>query len=333
MRRNAYKYWVLWLIFPATCLFWGACRDEVDELVTPSLTKIAEVPVHLSVGAETMAGKEETRVLSPLFPDVENLIYDIWVLQYMKESNFATLIKSVHLRGDATEGVTSYDVDDVSLYPVDSYVCIIANRNVNTPSAEYVNIFDSPEQASNAQIFSNFRTTLVTIPVAAINSGEVNWFLMCGYWEGTPSANAAINVLLGRMMARLNVTIVNSAFGTSHTPVLLNFKIRNVPTKTYLFPSVNQNPLDWKDTKNYIELDELNVSLKKNVQKNLYYYVAPNYSNTEDGATKFDAYYTDNSGKEYHANVVLGTDAPGVANRDYNLYQNTIYSYTITLTK
>jgi hypothetical protein len=267
----------------------------------------------------------------------------------MQEKSFATLVKSVHLNADATSGVTSYEAQDLALYAVDSYICVIVNRNPGESSAQFKDIFDNETDALKAEIFSNFRSTLVTVPIARINDGSEDKILMCGYWEGTPTEGASINVMLGRMIARLNITLENQssvAFITSTVNKKkydrrLNVQLTNVPTKTYLFPSVDANALDYKDTTNYTTLSDDQVTIKAptsttNYSSNLYYYVAPNYCNSESGATKIILSYNNNNSSEdvdnKTATIVLGTDAPGTSNRDLNLYHNTIYNFTITLT-
>jgi hypothetical protein len=165
---------------------------------------------------------------------------------------------------------------------------------------------------------------------------------MCGYWEGTPTEGASINVTLGRMIARLNVTIKNSTSNslsldeTNNRDRRLTIKLQNVPTKTYLFPSVDAAPLDATyDASNYITFEETEVVISKNKSISRYYYVAPNYCTTEEGATNFFFQYNNNkttqSVKYLKSTIVLGTDAPGTSNRDLNLYHNTIYNFTITL--
>jgi hypothetical protein len=175
---------------------------------------------------------------------------------------------------------------------------------------------------------------------------------MCGYWEGTPTEGASINVTLGRMIARLDITLENHTSQTLTNSTKKNDKydhrlkveLTNVPTKTYLFPSVDANKLA-VTTQNYTSLSDEQISIAApSTNSNnettyssskVYYYVAPNYCNS-DGATKISFTYNNNKDGEdvdnKTATIVLGTDAPGTSNRDLNLYHNTIYNFTITLT-
>jgi hypothetical protein len=314
--------------------------------VPPVQAEAPEVHVNFSVGTDPLEGEADTRSVSPRFAEVENYIYDVWILQYTKDASFALLSQKhvYHLNTDATTGSTSlsWPSSEVSFLGMDSYICVIANRNPGNPTQDRSAIYDSEEDALNADIFSNFKSTLVTVPIEGINEGTVDQILMCGYWEGTPTEGASINVTLGRMIARLNVTIKNSTSNslsldeTNNRDRRLTIKLQNVPTKTYLFPSVDAAPLDATyDASNYITFEETEVVISKNKSISRYYYVAPNYCTTEEGATNFFFQYNNNkttqSVKYLKSTIVLGTDAPGTSNRDLNLYHNTIYNFTITL--
>lgn len=346
MIRKALRYLYLGLNLALVALI-AACSDEEEAVVSLSQAEAPEVHVNFSVGTELMEGNADTRATSPRIPDVENLIYDVWILQYTKDAGFALLSQKhvYHLNTDATTGSTSlsWPSSEVSFLGMDSYICVIANRNPGNPTQDRTAIYDSEEDALNADIFSNFKSTLVTVPIEGINEGTVDQILMCGYWEGKPTEGASINVTLGRMIARLNVTITNSASNSfsvdtkNNLDRRLTIKLQNVPTKTYLFPSVDAAPLDATyDGYNYITLKEDEVVISKGKSISRYYYVAPNYCTTEEGATNFYFQYNNNKTTSSvldlkSATIVLGTDAPGTSNRDLNLYHNTIYNFTITL--
>jgi hypothetical protein len=205
---------------------------------------------------------------------------------------------------------------------MDSYICVIANRNPGNPTQDRSAIYDSEEDALNADIFSNFKSTLVKVPIPEINDGTEDKILMCGYWEGTPTEGASINVTLGRMMTRLNVTLENE----SSTDFSGTVQLLNASKMAYLFPSTEAG--DLPDSAYTDELVDEEVSIAAGASVSLYYYTAPNFCSSEDYASKI---LITNDNKQ-GATIVLGTDAPGTSNRDLNLYHNTIYNFTITLT-
>jgi hypothetical protein len=300
----------------------AACGEEV----APTSTEASEVYVTLNVAAQPMEAEAETRATAPLVPDVENLFYDVWVLQYVKENNnYASLAKShcYHLDADITTGRTKLTLPELSFLGVESYICVIANRlNDGTAPATVDDIFDSVVDANDAGIFSNFQTTRVALSLPDINAGLVDRFLLCGYWEGTPTANTAINIVLGRMMTRLNVTLENE----SSTDFSGTVQLLNASKMAYLFPSTEAG--DLPDSAYTDELVDEEVSIAAGASVSLYYYTAPNFCSSEDYASKI---LITNDNKQ-GATIVLGTDAPGTSNRDLNLYHNTIYNFTITLT-
>jgi hypothetical protein len=145
------------------------------------------------------------------------------------------------------------------------------------------------------------------------------------------------------MLSRLNVTITNNT-GQDFTAAIpdgttdeegntlepkedtrLTVRVVNAAQQTSLYPSVNAAALP--ETA-YTELEDKEVSLAAGASTTLYYYTAPNFCYSAAYATKI--LIADNNNSQ--ASVVLGTDAPGTTNRDYNLYHNTIYNCTITLT-
>jgi uncharacterized membrane protein len=102
--------------------------------------------------------------------------------------------------------------------------------------------------------------------------------------------------------------------------------VQNVPKQAYLFPSVESDSLP---STAYMTLRDEGVAISSGSSKSLYYYIAPNFCGSGTYATKILI----TNGNKQRAEIVLGTDAPGTSNRDLNLYHNTIYNYTITLSK
>lgn len=315
----------LWLTVSLYC--WVCCVADGDADLSETAVP-APVSVTLNVSPAPLAGEADVRATTPMDPDVENLIYDLWVIQFTDEGSYALFASAQHLRTDVTTGNASAS-ETVSLLPLPGYVCVVANRNAGDATQDYGALFDEGDDASNYQTLEEFSKALVTVDVAALNlgAGVAGKMLMCGYWQGTPSAQQSLNITLSRMMTRLNITVTNSTgSGLNATNTKLTFTLQNAPQRTYLFPSVNAEALDATKAANYTTLSDAGISLSYGSSAKRYYYICPNYCTSETGATKLVI-----SNKTKSRDVVLGTDAPGTSNRDLNLYHNTIYTFTITM--
>ncbi len=308
----------------------AACSDDTVEVGAREFP--APITVSLNIGQQPAATTGEVRATSPLTPDVENFIYDLWVLQFVTDGKLSQLAKSQHLRIN-DGGTTSVTGLTAELYPLKGYVCIIANRNPGNEKATFADIFDSGTDTEACEDFDVFRLTPVTLDLTAINSGGVDKVLMCGSWSGTPTTGQILSVQLGRMLARLNVTLENETGALFDKPTKKNgltedtrltSTLSNAATRTLLYPTTDAN--DWAEVKQvYTTLTDTELSLDTSAYKTIYYYVAPNYD-----APHATTIQVTNKNSQTGV-IVLGTNAPGSSNRDLNLYQNTIYNYTITL--
>jgi hypothetical protein len=300
----------------------AACGDaDTVDLETPPC-----VTVSLRVAPPTPASPTDVRATSPLDPDRENFIYDLWVLQFVVDGHITQLAtdRVQHLRVDA-EGTATVTGQAAQLYALPSYVCVIANRNYQQPQATFADIFDAGTDTEACQQFDVFSLQAVTLDLAAINAGEVDKVLMSGYWKGTPTDGQTLNIQLGRMLARLNVTITNS---TGAAIKNLTSTLSNAATRTLLYPTLDA--ADWAQIDPAMTtLTDKIGTLKASASTTLYYYVAPNYCADAAQSTKL----TLTNGNKTTEAIVLGTDAPGTTSRDLNLYYNTQYNFTVTLTE
>lgn len=307
---------------------WGSCVP--DDAADPDAPQTWErVSVTMDVAAEAPTTLGETRGKSPMTPDVENLIYDLWVVQFVVEGNFAQMASAEHFRsniGDA--GGTTALSFGVELLATDSYVCVIANRNPGKATQEFSALFDDPENVQQYETFSGFCEAQVTLDLASYTQKTAQCVLMSGYWRGTPTSGQKLTVPLSRMLTRINVTLNNNVttFNTSNRN-RLEVTLQNVAKKTYLFPVTSHSA--WpKDVYTSLEIDT--CSVKEGESYSLYYYTGPNFCTDPVRATTLHLRSMNN---KHETAVVLGTDAPGTADRDLNLYPNTTYNITLNLEK
>ena len=171
---------------------------------------------------------------------------------------------------------------------------------------------------------------------------------MCGYWVGDVTDGMSLSVMLCRMMTRINL-VLNNATGVGLND--LTVELINVPTEAYVFPATNQPTLPqgaYLDTPftdkpfategegetdaGETEEEEKEPDFADGGSLSLYYYMAPNICEDGTYATTVTITATDEDGKERTWTTTLGTDAPGTAGRDFKLYANNFYTFTLNLT-
>jgi hypothetical protein len=323
----------------AAALSLGACTADDDADLAPNTETTAlgervRVTLHVQTADPDAEGEDEgeTRAKAPLATDCENLIYDLWLLQYTDEGNYALLASAEHLRTTVgADGGTTSITFSASLLARQSYLCVVANRGGN--SQNFSTLFDAGADTTLYQTYAGYCEAMVGLDLPSFNDGTATRMLMGGYWAGTPTDGQQLTVPLSRLMTRLNVTIENNT-GTAflideeaRTDNALEVSITNAPRMVYLYPSVAHSALSEAD---YTTLTPDKIQLAKGAKTTLYYYVAPNFCDQADRATTLNLRTADNN---HTASIVLGTDAPGTDNRNLNLYPNTTYNFTITLTE
>jgi len=270
------------------------------------------VPVTLKLQAEAVTGND-TRAASSLLPECENWIYDYYFVQY---NGSGISLTSGHRRTDVTTGDLEV-TDAIWLYDAsDCTLCLVANIRPSgytiTPPTWAAE--DYPSFPDNLPTFKTWMLDM-TDHIAAAEDGTLKFMPMCGYWEGdvsgsTESTPTSITCTLGRMITRIDLALTNSS-GSSISGITMS----NIATKAYLYPQVSNTALTSSD---YTDISNT-FTLANNASTTRYFYSAPNYPASSTYATTF----TVNS-----SSLLLGND---VDNSDYNLYMNTIYSFTVTL--
>lgn len=285
------------------CLLLAGCEQE--EFGTAEEEK--EVKVSLTLGTLPQEGRG-TRAMAPHAPEVENLIYDIWVLQFNQSGVLLATSQQYYPReGESGLYVENFEVSLIQAQ--NSTVCLIVNTNNET--------INWPNN------FPAFQQMLLDIQ-ANNNLSERDRMPMCGYWVGNVTEEQTLSVMLCRMMTRINL-VVNNQTGAVLTG--LTITLENVPTQAYVYPSTNQDALPVNAyTSSETFSDTFTGSITNEGSQSFYYYMAPNICNGEANATKA----TLTSGDQKWS-VTLGNDSPDTADRDYSLYANNYYTFTLNL--
>lgn len=298
MKDKLTKYILLCLL---VCIGTGCEQTEVSSNVNIG----KEVKVRFSLGMLPAEGSD-TRALAPHLPEVENLIYDIWVLQFNKNGILLDTGTKYYPR-DGESGLYVEDFEATLIAAQNSTVCLVVNTNDRTIS--WPNNFPAFQR--------------MLLDVQASNDLSLrNRMPMCGYWQGNVNGDGQVlSALLCRMMTRINL-VVNNQTGDALAGGTV--ALDNVPTMAYVYPRINQEALPDNAYTSEVFSDSLSIS--SGDSQEFYYYIAPNICSGEGDATKVTV---TSGGKTW--SVTLGTSAPDEADRIYTLYANNYYTFTLNL--
>lgn len=298
MKDKLTKYILLCLL---VCIGTGCEQTEVSSNVNIG----KEVKVRFSLGMLPAEGSD-TRALAPHLPEVENLIYDIWVLQFNKNGILLDTGTKYYPR-DGESGLYVEDFEATLIAAQNSTVCLVVNTNDRTIS--WPNNFPAFQR--------------MLLDVQASNDLSLrNRMPMCGYWQGNVNGDGQVlSALLCCMMTRINL-VVNNQTGDALAGGTV--ALDNVPTMAYVYPRINQEALPDNAYTSEVFSDSLSIS--SGDSQEFYYYIAPNICSGEGDATKVTV---TSGGKTW--SVTLGTSAPDEADRIYTLYANNYYTFTLNL--
>ena len=301
MKDKLTKYILLCLL---ACIGTGCEQTE-----TPSNAETRkEVKVRFSLGMLPAEGTG-TRASAPHVPEVENLIYDIWVLQFNKNGILLDTKTKYYPREDES-GLFVENFKATLIAAQNSTVCLVVNTD--DPTISWPNNFPA------------FQRMLLDVQ-ASNDLSQRDRMPMCGYWQGDVTGDGQVlSALLCRMMTRINL-VVNNQTGAALADGTV--RLENVPTKAYVYPRINQEALpDDAYTSTSESFSDSFESIASGDSQEFYYYIAPNICSGEEHATKV----TVTSGDKTWS-VTLGTSAPDEADRIYTLYANNYYTFTLNL--
>ena len=167
-----------YLLYALGLLLWmGGLGCGLDEAVAPVMEEGRTARVSLSLGMEPMTGTT-TRALAPHIPEVENLINDVWVVQFNSRGQRLTLSNPYDDRGEAAGlYIDNYQVDLVAA--TNSTVCLVVNTG--DPAISW------PDN------LPGFQQMLLDIK-ASNDLSQRDRIPMCGYWVGDVTDGMSLSV-------------------------------------------------------------------------------------------------------------------------------------------
>lgn len=288
-----------YIVFSVCLLTLGACisHEPMDQ---------EEDVVKVSVGltAASFTNDAVTRAEQPMAPDYENLIGNLWILQFDREG---ILIGSERIV--LTTPVLNTTLEGVTLRTGRSTLCIVGNLT----DAE------TPAWPDN---LNGFKSLVVDMGWMKERSADRNVCLF-GYYEGeNTTGTTAVNVVLGRLVCRLNIAVSAKTAG-----VFSNVKIqlKRAQTKGYLFPSDTYLAPESGD---YTEEVITTAGTLGTTSSYRYYYMAENVTTgtNRDERTQLQIKAT-KGGTEYTKIIDLGRSDIN----DYSLRRNNNYTFNIIL--
>ena len=305
-------------------------------LEKPVYPETEQEPVLTVVKIDIAAADVMTKANLPLIPDVENLIYDIWVIQFSERGVLYTGVDKLY-RTNGEDGARFLTLE-AQVMSGKSTICLLANLNkMNTlklndgsyKEKEFCNV--SALRESLPDNLFQFKNTLLDLGTflhyVNTNSKPVA-IPMFGYWEGTIGSGDPtlggnnLNVTLGRMVCRVNLTIDNKTAET-----ITELKFTNASNKAYYFPQISSPALPVDSYCTNKDANTFARTVESGKSSTIYFYWGPNFCYGPDQATRIT--FTDAAGKTY--TTMLTNSAPTDHNIDYNLYYNCNYTITATI--
>lgn len=306
---------IIYGLFTAVLLLLGtaSCSKESENKFTP---EPQSTTVLLNLVPEMTADMEmpETMATTPLFPDAENLIRDIWVIQYDAQGVIRALYTK-HYRE------TAIPMRELQSFPIElailpgCTICFVANLN--------------PGQTELASPWANtligFKDQYKEI---AYRSGtdveglpDAQGLYMFGYYEGDiTSSTPSLNVTLGRMLSCLNL-VVENATGVALTDVKVT--VENAVRRAYYYVRTENPTLADAD---YTSFTDMPGTLGIGQTTSLFYYVAPNLSPAPGKETTVTVQARKNGSLVSTTPVALGGTAD-----DHTINRNGNYTITLSL--
>lgn len=314
---------LLYLI--AVTLLLAACQRQ-DFL----FEKESSAPVTVTLNINQQQQSHNLRAANAMGPEIEDFIYDIWLLQYNSLGELVSadgVDKRQHLRlGE--DGVTEVTGLEVTLLESEnSTLFLIANLG-DAPLENNVIWPDNLETFKQLSIPVDY----LSVPAGDDNEGHVNRIGLMGVYRGAVQNSMTMNISFTRLITRLKLNIKPSYEMNSS----VELKLENVRSRIYLFPTETPyQPAGSTDdekaadraanytifSKTLSQLDTTGI-----VQ---YFYVGENINPTAEDATRLTVSYNDDV-----YTTLLGTESPEVgdpSSRNLTLKRNSSYNFDINL--
>lgn len=262
------------------CLFLAACSSEEEWMdTTTTLTpEIEEGQVAVQLNLQTPDFKvEETRSANPLDLQIENPMYNLWLLHYNEEGGLVEQdTKYIHLN-DKGELATNYTAKLTLTDGNIGTLCLVANLE-GTVGENNPQSASRPSNGLGAwpKTIERLEEALLTLPINQTATdatfGLPSKMFMYGYYKGTLRGSHPVNITLGRMAARLDIII-----GAANNVTLSNIRLqlKNAVIKSHYSPMKIES-----GDGAYVNFPEDNTFVDKEVTKSspitCYYFTGEN---------------------------------------------------------
>lgn len=299
-----------------------ACHEK------PDLPQTGQEPAPTTVSINIGTAEELTKANTPLIPDVENLIHDVWVIQFSERGVLYTGVDKFY-RTNGEDGARFLTLE-AEVMSGKSTICILANLNKTKTSTKTFFDIESLQQSlpDNLPQFKNTLLDMGSLIHHINTNSKPEAIPMFGYWEGSIGAGSPalgdnnLNVTLGRMLCRVNLTIVNTS-----SERIKELKFTNASNKAYYFPQISSNTLPEDAYCTNPDANTFTLNLSPGSVGTIYFYWAPNFCYGEENATMMT--FRDDAEKTYSCYITNGSASE--ENCDYNMYHNCNYTITVTI--
>lgn len=244
----------------------AGCVRENDPVLQPSQPESVTVLLTLDAEEPAVGRDGATRAVLPLEPDTENLIRDIWVIQYDAQGVIRTQYTR-HYRETATP-VRKLDSFPVELAVLnDCTVCLVVNRNPGQTGLA------SPWESTLIGFKRQYMDIDYRTAAGSAGLPDMAGIPMFGYSRGDiTTATTSLNITVGRMLARVNL-VVENATGAALSNVQV--EVKNAVRRAYYYPRTENAVLTASD---YVSFSDTSAAMAAGATTYLYYYVTPNLS-------------------------------------------------------
>lgn len=311
-----YKY-----IFFSILLFTIGCTDTLgdfdNEMITVKLYTGVKSEISPTNGVDAV-----TRATKPLSPEEVNLIYDIWVVQYASDGVIFSDVTKQYRIGEPGEMAIPEGLEVTLRKSKNTTICLLANvgDTINKLIPNWP--LDNLSQFNKTKIEMDIISRENNLTSFDGNVGLLKEVYMFGYFQGDiTDETTMLSVTLGRLAVRLNLYIHNNT-GKNFENVSINLK--NVPQRM-LISSMNIHGLDDED---YTDYTEYIRKVDNGTVAERYYFFGGGYNPDKEHITTLELNAKDSKTISFR----LGGD-PSVPDefRDYSMYRNSVYTYTINL--
>src|SRR5574344_950112 len=291
----------------------AACSN--DDATTSTAEK---AKVNINISQSGLTADVESRATNQMPLEDANLMYNLILLHY-NSNQVLTEVQYDSSNPSLSQGLYETTWAPTLTLGEDDYVVLLANVKQDNDGLETKLKWEE----KGASLFANLRDVMSTdLPLTDGSDGSYSSskkMFMMGYYHGNISANMNLNVMMGRMVSCIKLVFTSSSTPTTITSV----KINNAVMSSYFFPaSTSTNSLTYGS---YTDNLTSNNVASSSSPLTLYYYTGENINPTEAHRTTA----TISSSKGTYT-VVLGSDSPSVtSNRNYSLYRNNTYTFTL----